>query len=387
MNSSMKVRLLLLVSITLLVSACSSGKKAYERGDYYEAVMLAIGRLRQNPDHSKSKETLRNSYPQAVDWLQNDAKNQIASNSNSKWRNALTSYDKINQMYEAIRQAPGALKVIPNPKEYYSEIGPLKEKAASESYEAGITALMKGTREESKRAYFHFADAQSFVPDYKDVIEYLNKSKFEATLQVIVEQVAVPARYALSGVFFQDKIEEYLHRNYTERDFVKFHTPKEAEAIKLARVDQYLRLQFDDFSVGNVVLREKEETVTRDSVKIGETKVKEGDKTKTVPVYGTVKAKLKTYRKEVSSNGLLSMIVVDAKTNGVLKHDKFSDTYVWVNEWGNFNGDERALSSQQLAMCNRKEIQPPDAQTLFLEFAGPIYNKLTPSIRNFYQRY
>jgi hypothetical protein len=81
------------------------------------------------------------------------------------------------------------------------------------------------------------------------------------------------------------------------------------------------------------------------------------------------------------------MIVVDAKTNGILKHEKFSDTYVWVNEWGHFNGDERALSEQQLASCNRKEVQPPDNQQLFLEFAGPIYNKLVPVLRGFYQSY
>lgn len=349
--------------------------------------MLAIGRLRQNPDHDKSKETLRNSYPLAVDWLEKAAENQIASNSPSKWKNALESYNQINQMYEAIRQAPGALKVIPAPKDYYAKIGPIKDKAAEESYNAGIDALMKGTREDAKRAFFLFSDAQAYVPGYKDVLEYTNKAKFEATLQVIVDQVAVPARYSLSGGFFQDKVEEYLHRNYSERDFVKFYTPKEASTIKLARVDQYLRLQFDDFSVGNVILREKEETVSRDSVKIGDTKVKQGDKTVTVPVYGTVKAKLKTYHKEVISTGLLSMIVVDAKTNGVLKHDKFSDSYVWVNEWGNFNGDERALTSQQLAACNRKEVMPPDPQNLFLQFAGPIYNKLTPAIRSFYQSY
>jgi hypothetical protein len=51
-----------------------------------------------------------------------------------------------------------------------------------------------------------------------------------------------------------------------------------------------MRIQFDDFSVGNSVLKEKEETVTKDSVKVGDAKI-EG---KTIPVYNTVKAKLTT---------------------------------------------------------------------------------------------
>jgi hypothetical protein len=374
-------RLLFLFSLILL--ACSSGKQAYERGDYYGAVMKAVQRLRQNPDHSKSLETLKNAYPLAVEYFETEANNQIASNSAFKWKNAIQSYDQINGLYEAVRQCPGCKKAVPNPKNYYAEIGPLKEKAADESYNAGIDALMKGERNEAKKAFFNFSDAQVFVPGYKDVVEYLDKARFEATLKVIIEQIPVPARYNLSGGFFQDKVEEFLHNNYTEQTFIKFYTPEEAKVANLPYADQIIRIQFDDFSVGNTLMKEKEETVSRDSVKVGETKVNG----KMVPVYNTVKAKLTTYRKELSSNGLLSMIVVDAKTNGVLTHRKFPGEYVWVSQWARFNGDERALSDEQLRYCKQRELQPPGPQDLFLEFTKPIYNQLIPSVRNFYQNY
>jgi hypothetical protein len=374
---------LLLVALAFVSIACSSGKKAFERGDYYESVMQAVGRLRQNPDHGKAREALKQSYPMALEWLQADVNNQIASNSPSKWRNAIASYDKMNQMYESIRQSPGALKVVKDPKSYYAEIGPLKEKAADESYNAGIDALMKGTREEAKRAYFNFADAQTFVPGYKDVVEYLDKSKFEATLKVVVEQIPVPTRYSLSGGFFQDKVEEYLHQNYPDRGFIKFYTPQEAQTVNLPKVDQYLRIQFDDFSVGNTTVNETVETVKKDSVKVGEAKV-DG---KNIPVYNTVSAKLTTVRKQVVSQGLLSMIVVDGKTNGVLTHKKFSGDYSWVSTGGKFNGDERALTDQQISLCKRKELQPPEAQDLFLEFTKPIYTQLIPSLQSFYRNY
>ncbi|AYB33850.1 hypothetical protein [Chryseolinea soli] len=374
-------RLLILFSLILL--ACSSGKQAYERGDYYGAVMKAVQRLRQNPDHSKSLETLKSAYPLAVEYFETEANNQIASNSAFKWKNAIQSYDQINNLYEAVRQCPGCKKAVSNPKNYYAEIGPLKEKAADESYNAGIEALMKGERNEAKKAFFNFSDAQVFVPGYKDVVEYLDKAKFEATLKVIIEQIPVPARYNLSGGFFQDKVEEFLHNNYTEMTFIKFYTPEEAKVAQLPYADQIIRIQFDDFSVGNTLMKEKEETVSRDSVKVGETKVNG----KMVPVYNTVKAKLTTYRKELSSNGLLSMIVVDAKTNGVLTHRKFPGEYVWVSQWARFNGDERALSDEQLRTCRLKELQPPGPQDLFLEFTKPIYNQLIPSVKNFYQSY
>jgi hypothetical protein len=377
------IRYLLITCVSVLLVACSSGKKAFERGDYYGAVMKSVNRLRQNPDHSKSIEALKSAYPLAVEFFEAQANNEIASNSEYKWKNAIQSYTQINQMYEAIRQCPGCLKAIRSPKNYYSEIGPLKEKAAEESYNAGIAALMKGTRLDAKRAYFNFVDAQSFVPGYKDVVEYQGKAKDIATVKVVVEQIPVPTRYDLSGRFFQDKVEEFLHNNYPEQGFVKFYTAAEARTVNLASADQILKIQFDDFSIGNTTLKEKEETVTRDSVKVGEAKM-EG---KTVPVYNTVQAKLTSYQKEVVSNGLLSIRIIDAKTQGVLTHRKFDGKFVWTSRWGRFNGDERALTEQQLALCKLRELQPPSPQDLFLEITQPIYNQLIPAIKSFYQNY
>jgi hypothetical protein len=380
MNAKNSIYLFLLF---LIAASCSSGKKAYERGDYYSAVIKSVQRLRQNPGHGKSQETLKSSYPMAVEILESDANNAIASNAPFKYKNAIQAYNQINQMYEQIRQCPGCLQVIRDPKNVYNEIAPLKERAAGESYDAGITSLMKGTRNDAKQAYYNFLDAQAFAPGYKDVVEYLDKSKWEATLKVVVEQIPVPGRYGLSSKFFQDKVEEYLHKNYPDNGFIKFYTVSEAETVNLKGADHILRIQFDDFSVGNVNLKEKEETVTKDSVRVGETKI-EG---KVIPVYNTVKAKLTTYRKEVISSGLLSMVVVDGKTNGVLTHRKYDGGYTWVSTWGRYNGDERALTKQQLAICNQKETNPPQSQDLFLEFARPIYDQLTSGLRTFYQSY
>jgi hypothetical protein len=121
----------------------------------------------------------------------------------------------------------------------------------------------------------------------------------------------------------------------------------------------------------------------KDSVKVGEAKING----KNVPVYNTVTAKVTTVRKEVISRGLLSMIVLDGKSNGVLTHKKFSGEYTWYSSWARFNGDERALTDQQIALTKRKEQQPPAAQDLFLLFADPIYSQLTSGLQSFYRSY
>ena len=361
---------------------CSSGKQAFERGDYYDAVLKSINRLRRNPDHRKSMEALKQSYPLAVEWLEGDAKNQIASNSAFKWKNAVRAYEKINHLYDEINRSPGAKRVISNPKNYYSKLVEIKEKAAEESYSAGINSMIKDTRDDAKAAYYHFLDVNEFQPGYREVNDMLSESKFKATLKVVVDQIPVPTRYQLSGNFFQDQVESYLYNQLRKYEFVKFYTPEEAAGLE--QVDQHLRIQFDDFTVGQTHTVQKEETVTRDSVKIGEVELPNGAK---VPAYNSVSAKLTTFKKEVISKGLLSMIVVDGAGDNVLIHRKFNGQYKWVAEWGSFNGDERALSDAQLAICKKKESSPPAPQNLFIEFTKPIYSQLTGSLQSFYRKY
>lgn len=377
-------RILLTFFIALILSGCSSGKKSFEKGNYYEAVMKSINRLRSNPDHKKSKETLKEAYPLALDWLQESADNAVATDSPSKWKNALGSYNKINAMYEGIRKAPGARRVISNPKNFYDKIAELKQKAAKESYNAGITALQKDTREDAKRAYYLFRETNGFVAGYKEVADMIVESKFKATLKVVVEQIPVPTRYRLSADFFQDKVEGYLRSGKAGSEFVRFYTPSEAKSENLPYVDQILKIQFDDFVVGKEFVKAETESLTKDSVKVGEVKLKDGTKK---PVFGTVKAKITTYKKELKSEGRVSMQILDGRSNGVLKHEKFNGKYIWTSRWGSYNGDSRALSDEQLKICERKEKSPPPNQDMFIKFTEPIYRQLTSKLRSEYSRY
>lgn len=378
-----KIYFLLLFAAPILFTDCTSGKKAYEQGDYYAAVLKAVNRLRQKPDHKKSRETLRNGYPLAIQTIEQNANNSLASNAPFKYRDALRSYQQINAMYEEIRRSPGALRVIHNPKNYYDKLPDLKERAAHESYEAGLTALNRETREDAKKAYFLFKDVQQYAPGYKDVTNKIEEAHFMATLKVVVEQIPVPSRYSLSARFFQDKIEEYLHTQFRSNQFVRFYTPEEADAQKLPFVDQYLRLQFEDFTVGETHVIKEIETISRDSVKIGSVTI-EGEK---VDAYGTVTAKLTSWRKEVISKGMVSMRVFEAQSNAILSHQKFNGEFIWFSEWGSFSGDERALSDEQLKLCSNYEVPPPPPQDMFIEFTRPIYDQLTSAVNSFYSRY
>ncbi len=252
--------------IALLVfDSCSSGKKSFVRGNYYDAVMTSVNRLRRDQNHKKSIETLREAYPLAVAYYDDQAKAALASNAQFKWSNVVNAYTTINVMYDEIRRSPGALRVIPNPISYYDKLADAKQQAAAERYNAGVAALAVNNRDKAKEAYRHFQQVEVFVPGYKDVQDMLKASLWAATVKVLVEPIPVQARnISVSAEFFNDKVSEFLHSTPIN-EFVKFYTLKEAQTINLTP-DHVVKIAFDDFAVGEVFLYEKEYALVRDSI-------------------------------------------------------------------------------------------------------------------------
>ena len=122
--------------------------------------------------------------------------------------------------------------------------------------------------------------------------------------------------------------------------------------------------------------------VTKDSVLVGTTTIND----KKQDVYGTVKAKFTNYKREVISQGILSVQIMDANNNRVLEHNSFPGKYVWVNEWASFNGDERALNDDQKKKVNSVSLMPPPHQDLFIQFTKPIFDQTVSFVNRFYTK-
>lgn len=253
------------VAIVLVLSGCSSGKSTFERGNYYEAVITSVNRLRRNSDHKKSVETLRQAYPMAVAYYEERAKTSLASAEPFKWTQVVNAYTTINVMHDEIKRCPGALAVIPNPVNYYAKLQEAKQNAAEEHYAAGIVALQFGDRENAKKAYRLFQATNEYVPGYKEVNSYLEAALAAATVKVLVEPIPVHSKtVGVSAQFFNDKISEFVH-GAGINEFVRFYTKDEAATLKL-KPDHIVQLAFDDFTVGEVHRYEKEVQLTKDSV-------------------------------------------------------------------------------------------------------------------------
>lgn len=332
---------ILSVLCLLLMESCSSGKKAYKHGDYYEAVLAAVQRLRQNPDHKKSKEVLSMSYMPAIEYLEADAQNQIAANANFKYSRAVADYERINHLYDQIRTSPGALKVIPQPVNRFKELTDLKLKASEECYEAGIQSLMKNTRQDAKEAYFLFSDAAKFTPGYRESTEMLEQARDVATLRVVV----VPSVDNYYGWNF----ESILH-GYNGNQFVRFYTQGQSQQQNLNRVDHYVRVLVNSYVENRPTINRRVEERT-DSVKTGE-KTVNGAK---VPVYEKVSAKTTIFEKTVNAKGSISLVVSDGTSRAEIYNTEITSSQAWTDSWAIFTGDRRALTQGNAKLVEKRE--------------------------------
>jgi hypothetical protein len=384
LNSIQMKLLYLYLFIFIFLTACGSPRKALERGEYHEAVLGAIKKLKGSPDNEKAMSVLQEALPLAVGQHQDNIDNQKRSTLPFRWEKIADSYGKLQQIHEEVRASPVAMKAVGKPKSYIEDWEDAKKMAAAERYEAGNRELAKNTREYARAAYEHFETAQKLVPNYRDSRSKMEQAIEMATLKVVVERIPVYARnLQLGNEYFQNKMDEYLAKNERINRFVRFYSPEEMQ-----RSGQYpehqVRMVFDEFEIGQTYIKsETIEVESKDSVQVGEATLNG----KKIAVYNKVKAKLSSYRKKVVSKGLLDMQIIELHSGRVLLQEKMPSEYVWGCEWANFNGDERALTNTQKENCKREEIMPPPAQELFLEFGKPIFDQATNRLRNFYRNY
>ncbi len=370
---------LFLLSVWLFAS-CSSGKKALQKGEYFSAVSKAVKRLNNNPGNKNAKEVIRESYPLAIQWSQEEIDMMLSGADEFKWDKTLGLMQKVNIAAREIRQSPVARQIIPEPKTYTSEMEVAKQNAAEERYKAGNRQLAENTLESGRMAFRNFRRANEILPGYKDVAPKMVESKNLATIKVVLEAIPVhTATYKLSSELFYQQVFEFLNNKYPERSFVNIYSPQEAERVGLEYPDFIVRLQFYDFVVGKTDHYEKEELLTK------RVEVETRDTTKTT--YKNYKAKLKTFTDKVASGGVLDMQVIDFNADKVMVNDRIPGEFVWIYDHAIYVGDKEALTKEQFELTKRKAVPLPPAQDLFIEFTKPIYDQLTGRLRRFLNKY
>lgn len=376
-----------LVLLTLLIGACSSGKNALDKGNYHEAIGKAVSRLSNDPDNRKAQQVVREGYPTAIDYYQEEIDQILSGNERLKWSKTLRVMEQVNQLSEQVRRVPAARRLVPSPKVYTSELNEVKNKAADEHYQEGLQLLQRQNREDAKQAFLNFREADRLIPNYQDVLAKMNESKELATVKVIVEPLPAPSMsYELTADFFYNQVMEAMNNRFPDESFVNFYTPDEAEQAGLKHPDMLMRLAFYDFYVGRPAHYEETQTLDRIIEEKVPVKVSR-DSTRYEIQKVRRTGKIRIITDEVASGGLLDVKIEDFQARKLLLDNKIPGEFMWRNRYGIFVGDDEVLTPEERKIINNKAILPPGPQDLFLEFTRPIYSRLNETMTNFFRRY
>lgn len=391
MTTHMKrLSLLLLIGLSIGALACSSGKKALERGDYEAAVLSAVERLRKSPNNNKARETLADAYPRLVAYNKDRVRQALNSSDPLRWEDVLEFYRQLNAVYDEIRRSPAAMQVVGNPQLFAAEYEQALGNAAEAHYKLGaslMAAARGGDREAAKDAFWHFDRADELQPGRRDAAGLAEEARSLAMLLVVVEPIPLPSRMLeVSSEFFYNQLMTYLEQQQPS-PFVGFVSVDEVRTRGI-QPDQRIQLVFDDYVVGQAYIKETVRDRRRDSVVIGQTTVIEDGKEVKKDVYGTVKAEMHQFQKQIDSRGLLDCQIIGLADRAVLGQEKFPGSFTWIDYWGYYRGDERALIEEDHRFLrNSREVPPPPPQDLFIEFTKPIFQDLTRFLSSFYQNY
>lgn len=377
------MKLLVLLFSVVMLSCSKSGKKALESGEYYQAALQSIEKLKKDSDNDKSLEVLPNAYKLAQEDLLRDISRAKMANQQFKYERVVDNYAKLNELHDRIEKCNACRKIV-SPDSYFREYEDAVEMAATERYDYADALLRRGTIESGRTAFESFNELIRYAPNYKDVNSKAEEALFLGSFHVVVEQPGINSKmYQYSNDFFRGKIDEFLQTNRRLNKFIRFYQPAEAKQLKL-NPDHVVRLEFIEFVVGETNLKSEKVNVTsNDSVKTGSAKING----KNVDVYGLVNATVTRFHKSVRSRGLLSMEIYDYKSKKVLLRDELPGEFIWDNKWASYNGDERALSKLDLEAVKFKEQMPPPPQQMFIEFCKPIYDQFSSRIKRFYDKY
>ncbi|HBL77564.1 MAG TPA: hypothetical protein DD458_20225 [Prolixibacteraceae bacterium] len=376
----------LLFSIFILFS-CSTGKKALERGDYYEALSKAVERLQSDPDNRNAIQVIEEGYSSAISYYQEEIDLILTGNDRFKWGETVRIMEKVNKLSEQIRKVPAARNLISDPKTYISEMRPAKEKAAGEVYNEALELMKSGNKSDARQAYLYFVKADQLIPGYEDVNRMIIESKKRATYIVIVEQIPVFSElYNLSAVYFYDRVLGMLKYSYPEKSFVNFYSENEAGNFKIEHPDMILKMNFYDFHIGRSQHNESEQPLS----KVVEERVKVNRKD--TVVYETkvhnYKGTIKIINDQVLTEGLLKYEIFDFQANNsVLMTERIPGQFMWSNAYGIFVGDKEVLDSNHIAILNNRAYPMPSPQDLFIEFSKPVFDQLSSRLRSFFRRY
>ena len=379
-----KFYLLLLVS-SILIIGCKSASKAYDKGNYSDAIELAIKKIQKDPYDGESISIAQNAYRQAQRLHEDKIRQLSNSNNDRKYEQIFSEYRQLQNLYELVNRYPSLQRAI-KPVDYSEYITTYGNKAAEMYYVKGLEKMNKGNRQGYRNAYQNFKTALRYRDD-TGTRKKMDTAYNLALVRVVVlplNEYMYGGGYQYSNSYHFKNFENELLRTLrynTSNQFVKFYSEWDARSEDI-QPDEVLELRLGRIDIGRPYDRTNTHTASKEVV-IKEIVYKPDS---VVKQYGKVTAQVTTTQRTMVSQGELYVTARDSR-NRILWNDVFRGEHRWETEFTTYRGDERALSDRDRSLLNQQNVSVPREEDIMEAVLEQIENEMSYRVRNYYSRY
>ena len=236
-NTAMK-NFILIVFISSLITACSTGKNAINKTTEDKALLSAVKKLNKNPNNVELQNALNSLYNDAAKNHLDKIQVYRTLTEVDRWDKIIKEYKALKSLSDVITSSSVANGLIKAPS-YSNELQSALQNGAAAYYEIGETYLNNSDRESFKTAYYAFKKANDFIPGFKDSREKIDIAYKSSVINVVINPVTDNSFYYNSVGFnnfgnsfnndnFQRSLVRDLGGNYNKNSPALFYTDWEA---------------------------------------------------------------------------------------------------------------------------------------------------------------
>lgn len=373
-----------LFSAALFFAGCKTATKAYNKGDYADAIELGIKRLQKDPSDFETRDLVKSAYTFAVNQYEANVRSLSASAADNRYEAILREYNRLQDLYQTIQQSPEAAKAI-NPTNYNEYIQTYRTKAA----EVHLANAEKWMAEGTKRAYREAYAAYNSALRYQNSAD-IKRKRDDAYNAAVTKILVIPIQNYGGNNYhtnfqlqqFQNDVMRTLANNIND-NFVRFYSEWDLRNSSL-EPDQVLEMNLGRLRIGQPYDQRTQRDATKEVV-VKETVYKADS---VVKQYATVRARIINTRRILVSEGELYITIRDVKGR-IIWNDRFTGEHRWQTEFATYTGDERALTDNDRALLNRNNnnYNTPSENEIMNELYRQIQLDLSNRLRGYFARF
>ncbi len=373
----MKRTLLILLSLSLLASCV--GRKQIEKqlhsGNYDQAISNALRKLRNNKDKKRKQDyvfLLQDAYRKVVEENHNSINHLKKDGNPELYQNIFNTYLDLDARQNAIKAVlplrMGNKEVKLKFNDYSNSIVEYRTKLSEYKYNAAVALMNSKNKFDNRLAYDILSYIENINANYKDVRQLFDVAHHQGTDYVIVSienetNQVIPRR-----------LEDDL-LNFDTYGLNNFWTVYHANANTEIPYDYAMQLRLKRINISPERIHETQVLRQKDIVDGWEYQLDEngnvakdslGNDIKIDKII-TAKARLFEFNQKKSTQVIAKVVYSDLNTNQILESFPIDSEFIFENNFSNFTGDERALTTEDLKVLeeSRRVPFPSNEQMVF----------------------